>query len=206
MSTFTRCTAATNQIYALNTDTPNATLGMSGEDLRKEFDKAGTAIKTYINDTLLAELEGTGCAAKLGIAAITGMLADNVQAALEELYAAATASLGAGEVKTANIDDGAVTTAKVADSAITYAKTTGVQKVHSATTATIPVLTAETDETVSVTGVTASNTVLVTPAPSSYNEWRDCGVRCKTQGSGTLTFVSEAATTNSLTANVVILD
>ena len=205
MSTFTKCTAATNIVSQLS-DTPNVTEGLSGDDLKAKFDKAGTDLKTYINDTLIAELEGTGCAAKLGIATITGMTAANVQAALAELYAAVSAGLGTGEVKTANIDDGAVTTAKVADSAITYAKTTGVQKVHSATTATIPVLTANTDETVSVTGVTASNTVLVTPAPSSYNEWRDCGVRCKAQGSGTLTFVSEAATTNTLTANIVILD
>ena len=72
MSTFTRCTAATNQIFALNTDTPNATLGMSGEDLRKEFDKAGTAIKTYINDTLLAELEDTGCAAVMPLGSPIG--------------------------------------------------------------------------------------------------------------------------------------
>lgn len=60
-------------------------------------------------------------------------------------------------------------------------------------------------QTVSVTSVTSSNTVFTSPAPASYAKYGECGVRCKAQGSGTLTFTCEDVPTTSLTVNVMIL-
>ena len=59
--------------------------------------------------------------------------------------------------------------------------------------------------TVSVTGVTASNTVIVSPAPASVAEWASCGIYCSAQGSGTLTFTCTTVPSSALTANVLIL-
>lgn len=61
-------------------------------------------------------------------------------------------------------------------------------------------------QTVSVSGVTASNSFIVTPAPESYLMWRDCGVYCTAQGAGSLTFACEETPTAALNANILILE
>lgn len=60
-------------------------------------------------------------------------------------------------------------------------------------------------QTVTVTGVTASNTVIVSPAPASAAEYAACGILCTTQGTDSLTFTCTAVPANALTVNVVIL-
>ena len=58
---------------------------------------------------------------------------------------------------------------------------------------------------VSVAGVTANSTVIVTAAPESYEHYNECAVRCSAQGSGTLTFACTDLPTSNVTANVLIL-
>ncbi len=60
-------------------------------------------------------------------------------------------------------------------------------------------------QTVSVTGVTASNLVIVTPAPASSTAWSTSGIACTGQGAGTLTFSCEAVPTAAISVNIVIL-
>lgn len=61
-------------------------------------------------------------------------------------------------------------------------------------------------QTVSVSGVTASNTVIVTAAPASYEHYNECAVRCSAQAAGTLTFTCTDTPTSALTANILILE
>lgn len=61
-------------------------------------------------------------------------------------------------------------------------------------------------QTVNVSGVTASNTVIVSAAPSSTPDYASAGVYCSAQGSGTLTFTCAATPPSALTVNVVILN
>ena len=60
-------------------------------------------------------------------------------------------------------------------------------------------------QTVSVTGVTASNTVIVSPAPADIGDYADCGVYCSAQGSGTLTFGCDTAPSGDIVVNVLIM-
>jgi hypothetical protein len=60
-------------------------------------------------------------------------------------------------------------------------------------------------QTVSVTGVTSSNIVLVTPAPASYTVYHGCGVYCSSQGNGTLTFSAVTKPTSTLTVQVMLI-
>lgn len=60
-------------------------------------------------------------------------------------------------------------------------------------------------QTVSVTGVTASNLVIVTPAPASAAAWSGSGIVCSGQAAGTLTFTYEVKPTANVVVNVVIL-
>lgn len=59
-------------------------------------------------------------------------------------------------------------------------------------------------QTVSVTGVTATNTVFVAPAPASASDYATGGVLCTTQATGSLTFTCTTTPTNDITVNIVI--
>lgn len=60
-------------------------------------------------------------------------------------------------------------------------------------------------QTVSATWVTASNTVIVSPAPDDIADYADCGVYCSAQGSGTLTFGCDTAPSGDIVVNVLIM-
>ena len=59
--------------------------------------------------------------------------------------------------------------------------------------------------TKTVTGVTTSNSVIVSPAPASISDYVSAGVYCSAQGSGTLTFTASSTPTADLTVNVMIV-
>lgn len=61
-------------------------------------------------------------------------------------------------------------------------------------------------QTVSVSGVTASNSVIVAAAPASREAYADAGVYCSAQASGKLTFTAEDTPTENLTVNVLIVN
>ena len=63
-----------------------------------------------------------------------------------------------------------------------------------------------TTATVSASAVTASDDVIVAPAPASISAWAAAGVYCSAQGSGTLTFKCSATPTAALTANVMVFE
>ena len=60
-------------------------------------------------------------------------------------------------------------------------------------------------KTVNVTGVTSSNTVIISPAPADSDAWAEADIICTAQGSGTLTFGCDTVPSTNLTANVLIL-
>lgn len=53
----TNLTANVNNIQALS-DRPNTADGITAQQLKEKFDKAGADIKDYINNTLIEEIEG----------------------------------------------------------------------------------------------------------------------------------------------------
>lgn len=60
------------------------------------------------------------------------------------------------------------------------------------------------EQTVTATGVTASNTVIVGAAPASASEYNTSGVICTAQGTDSLTFSCSATPSNDLTVTVLI--
>lgn len=60
-------------------------------------------------------------------------------------------------------------------------------------------------QTVTVTGVTPTGLVLISPAPASYAAYGECGARCTAQGTDSLTFTAESVPTVALTVNVGLL-
>ena len=60
-------------------------------------------------------------------------------------------------------------------------------------------------QTVSVSGATASNVKVVSPAPASVDEYASCGVKAAAEGAGTITFACTTVPENDLIVNVAIL-
>lgn len=122
---FTRVDKDAGVIQALP-DRPNSSGGLTPAALKAKFDELGAALKNYLNETHLAELEGTGGAGNIGINEISGLEAANIQAALEALKSAidgaTTGALPAKSVTEAKLADLAVTTAKIGEKAVTTGK------------------------------------------------------------------------------------
>lgn len=121
---FTQVSKDMDIIAALD-DEPNDVGGLTAAQLKAKFDEGGKALKTYINDTLIPELESSTGGASIGVSA-SGITATKLNAALEELKAAVDeATIGTlpnGSVTTAKIQDGAVSSAKLGASAVSTEK------------------------------------------------------------------------------------
>lgn len=75
------------------------------------------------------------------------------------------------------------------------------------TTTTIPTTGWDNNSiTVNVSGVTATNDIIVAPAPESVAEWTSCGIVCTAQNTDTLTFTTTTVPANALTANIMIFN
>lgn len=61
-------------------------------------------------------------------------------------------------------------------------------------------------QTVSVSGVTASNSVIVSPAPSSFSDYESAEIYCSAQASNSLTFSCTTVPTSDIMVNVLILN
>lgn len=74
-------------------------------------------------------------------------------------------------------------------------------------TATLPASSwADNKQAVSVAGVKADNTVIVSPAPASHTAYAEAAVRCDAQSAGKLSFVCESAPNTDLTVNITVID
>lgn len=112
----------------------------------------------------------------------------------------------AGAVGTSNLASGAVTNAKIAAGAITDAKIASAVKSAAVTVSIAASAWSDGAATVSVTGVTASNHVIVSPAEASRESYAECGVRCTAQAAGKLTFKCDTAPTAALSVNVLCIN
>lgn len=84
---------------------------------------------------------------------------------------------------------------------------TGKQDAAIQRSAGIPVASwANNTATVTVQGVTASNIVIVSPAPESVSVWCDSAVYCSAQAANSLTFTCSETPTAALAVNVIILN
>ena len=72
-------------------------------------------------------------------------------------------------------------------------------------TATLTTTWTSNQQTVTVSGVTSSNYVVVSPAPASYDDYCEAGIYCSAQGTNSLTFKCDTAPSSSLTVNVMII-
>ena len=83
-----------------------------------------------------------------------------------------------------------------------------VQSAITSTTVSITVANwnATTTCTKSVTGVTASNNVVISPAPASIADYVSAGVYCSAQAAGTLMFTANSTPTADLVVNVMIVE
>lgn len=137
-SNFTNLTADLDVIQKLD-DLPNAVGGLSPAQLKAKFDEAVNTIKTYINSSLISELDSEDASAsgasRVGIEPLVALPGvTNVMDAISTIIGlittatvpdggVSTVKLADSAVTTAKIDDGSVTTAKLAASAVTGAKT-----------------------------------------------------------------------------------
>ena len=92
-----KLTTYLENIQALS-DTPNSTEGLTADELKALFDKAPTDIKTYLNDTLTAEIDSLITTTKLALNPI-GSIVMNITNTNPSTYIGGTwTAWGAGRV------------------------------------------------------------------------------------------------------------
>ena len=78
---------------------------------------------------------------------------------------------------------------------------------HSGTTASLTVNGWSSNaQTVTVSWVTASNYVIVSPAPASITDYTDAKIYCSAQWSNSLTFTCDSVPSSAITVNIMILN
>lgn len=97
-------------------------------------------------------------------------------------------------LQTGNYGDGTITKVKLASGA-TYTQLTVTLTVAGWS---------DNSQTVTVSGVTASNAVVVSPTPGSYLSYGEFGVYCSAQAVNSLTFVCDSTPDVALTVNVLM--
>lgn len=112
--------------------------------------------------------------------------------------------LADGSVRTAKIADRAVTNAKIANNAVTKEKIAS-GATYTATTVSLSASGwSGNTQTVNVSGVTASNLVIVSPNPVNHVAYAEANVRCVSQEAGRLTFACDSIPGASLAVNIAI--
>lgn len=132
---------------------------------------------------------------------------------VENPHGVTKSQVGLGEVDNTSDSDKPVSTAQA--EAILSAKQAGVDAMAEAKrkvekTNAMATLSASGwsggSQTVTVQGVTVSNTIIVGSAPENYNAYAEANVRCTAQGSNSLTFQCDDTPSENLTVNVMILE
>lgn len=103
-------------IISVLSNLPNEDDGLTAEELKEKFDEGGLALKEYINDTLLSELEGVSGSEKLGAKAISGVAGANIYLQISDL------KTQLDELTMGSIPDNSLETIKLKDGCITNAK------------------------------------------------------------------------------------
>ena len=195
-------TGATNYIASLS-DQPNDNDGLSAAQLKAKFDQFATEFKEYFNETHVPEVETAINAAAQGIST------DGVDGSL----------IIDGTVVTDKLDDGAVTTAKITDESVTLGKLasnvqTAVNAVAGKASFTTATVVLDKDDwissiqTVTATGVTATNVVIATSGndDTSYAAWNNCGIHATVQALNSLTFKCRSVPSTDVNVNILILN
>lgn len=60
--------------------------------------------------------------------------------------------------------------------------------------------------TVTATGVTATNSVIVSPVPSDISDYTSAGIYCSAQGTDSLTFSCSTTPSTDIAVNVMIIN
>ena len=184
-------------IIAKLSDSPNVDDGLTADQLKAKFDEGGKAIKDYINNTLLVEaLESptfTGLAKSNGRGFVRAEPGTDYQA-----------PMGAGSVTGNMLGAGVVSRAKLGSDVTAAALGGAVPSVTKTATLSASGW-ASKKQTVTVSGITASQHLVIAPAPASYVAYGESMVRCITQAANSLTFQCEDVPTAALTVNILIV-
>ena len=189
-------------------DQPNDNDGLSAAELKAKFDQSGTEFIAFFNEEHLPEAEAAIAAAAQGISSegVNGSyIVDNTIT-----NGKLCSTSGSEAVVTNVIRDEAVTKEKLEQDVQNAVDAVSGKASFTTTTVTLAAdgwsNSVQTDS--SVTGVTASNVVVASPATDddSYAAWTNCGIRLVLQGYQSLTFKCRSVPSTAVTVNILCLN
>lgn len=157
-----------------------------------------------VTTEILANLSVT--TEKIAGKAVTGEKLSDLSVTAEKIDASAVtaAKIATGAVTAPKIENGAISKEKLGSDVTAEALGGAVPSV--ARTATLAAASwSSKKQTVTVSGITASQHLVIAPAPASYVAYGESMVRCIAQAANSLTFQCEDVPTAALTVNILIV-
>ena len=196
---------------ALNLRGENASVSGIMSTRGSQINAAGVSV-VFTNFGSAAVLATAGATIALGSVEGSGNSGEGLKAESGAVISYGTKNLSAtgGDVKESggriHSSEDKVGSADIANSAVTATKI-AANAVSKSFTVT---LTAggwnNNSQTVNATGVTASNTVIVSPAAASFVVYGEAQIRCTAQAANSLTFMCEGAPEEAVTVNVTCIN
>ena len=187
---------------------PNDNDGLSASELKAKFDQFAAEFTQFFNETHIPEAEAAINAAAQGISSegVQGSLIIDGTVTSDKL----SSTEGEEAVSTDVIQDEAVTMDKLdSDIQTTLGAVSGKA---SFTTTSVELAsdgwTNNSQTIANITGVTATNTIVASPATddTSYNAWNNNGIRVVLQGYQSLTFKCRTVPSSAVTVNILCLN
>lgn len=223
---FTKLTDDVSQVSKLG-DHPKSDNGLSASGLKAWFDKAGEIIKSFLNSTLIPEMEsrfstlenwankveskmddfvvGSGFLASSG-----GTMTGNINMGSYKITNMAAPTADTDGANKAFVSSSIQASMNNVESLVSEAKTYADSKYYSVTATLAASSWVGKVQSVSVSGVVSDASkmdIYVSPAPSSSNheKYAEYGVRATGQGSGVVTFACEEVPSVNLTVNIAVI-
>lgn len=223
---FSKLTEDVSQVSKLG-DHPKSDNGLSASGLKAWFDKAGEIIKSFLNNTLIPEMESRFSTLE--------SWANNVESKMDDFVVGAGFLASSGGTMTGNINMGSHKITNLAtptadtdaankafvsssiqnsmnnvESLVDEAKAYADSKYFSVTVTLYASSWVGKVQSVSVSGVVADMDkidIYVSPTTSSsnYTSYSECGVRATGLGNGTVTFTCEDVPSVNLTVNIAVI-
>lgn len=169
--------------------------GLTAAQFKAKFDQFGTEFKAWFNSTFITSLSNTFATKDAATTSDAGLMSASDKDKLDGIGTGANVSSVASKT-------GAVT---LVASDISDLDSNQIRAITSGTYTAAAADWSSHENTVTVSGLLATDDIIVSPSATDYYTWRDDGIYCKSQSAGSVTLGCETDPSADITFNILVV-